>query len=169
MHTPSINSHIHLPDEMLVKGTVRGDDRLYAELMRRYVRSVFGFIAARVGNEQAEKLTQETFYAFWKELHSQSRTRKLRRKLFEFAELAVRGELHAEHKFSLRDAPSFSLIALADSLREPASRLYDAPRIIRNDLQETLARIMPALAAGRSITRALMARTSRLKLAAPQS
>jgi hypothetical protein len=47
--------------------------------------------------------------------------------------------------------------------------LYDAPRIIRNDLQETLARIMPALAAGRSITRALMARTSRLKLAAPQS
>ncbi len=197
MHSPHIKTNARTTDEHLVRKTLRGDDRYYAELMRRYMRSVYGFISERAPREHVERLTTETFYTFWKSVHTHPTEKKLRQKLFEIAAHTIR-EFYREERslpapshslipsllnqfkqngrYSLKAARNFSLIEIADRIREPVRRSTMLPQIVKSDLTETYERLVPLIAKAQSIQQKLPApgffarlRGSRLKIIAPQS
>ncbi len=54
-------------DRSLNQRIVRGDEHAFAQLVSRYSTPVYRFLARMLGSsEDAEDLTQETFYAFYK-------------------------------------------------------------------------------------------------------
>ena len=56
-------------DEQLVDLAKSGDDRAFDILMRRYLKAIFRFAQQYVrGSEDAEDVTQETFFKAWKYL-----------------------------------------------------------------------------------------------------
>ncbi|MHC5036700.1 MAG: RNA polymerase sigma factor [Planctomycetota bacterium] len=57
-------------DAVLVTHTIRGNEEAAAELFRRYVDPLFGFIFVRVGRDRglAEDITQDVFFEAWRNL-----------------------------------------------------------------------------------------------------
>jgi DNA-directed RNA polymerase specialized sigma24 family protein len=78
-------NYVEMTDEELMKGTARGNDKQYAELMRRYMRAVYSFVCQYAAPEDAVHITEQTFYTFWKSVHRFDSRRKSRRWLFTIA------------------------------------------------------------------------------------
>jgi hypothetical protein len=130
-----------LTDKELIRGTVRGNDTLYAELMRRYLRSVFVFISRHANPADAERLTGETFYEFWKGIGAHDSEEQSRRRLFMIARSLATGHLaripgvahphsflipsttHPWHLYSLRIP---SLLKVADMMRPHVVHLRES-------------------------------------------
>src|SRR3954465_2834417 len=56
-------------DEALVEATKGGDDNAYQELMRRYAEAIYNFARQYAKNdEDAEDITQDSFYKAWKHI-----------------------------------------------------------------------------------------------------
>jgi hypothetical protein len=128
-------THILMTDEELVHGTARGNDLYYAELMRRYMRSVYEFVCQYVTAEEAERVTEQTFYTFWKSIDRFSHERTFRRWLFTIAKNIA---LHVTEEKSLLpshvlhiplprgyqlEIQRISLLELADQMRSPLATL----------------------------------------------
>lgn len=59
-----------ISDETLVENIKKGDDAVFQELMRRYIGVIFNFVRQYAGNnEDAEDITQDSFFKVWKNLH----------------------------------------------------------------------------------------------------
>ena len=156
-----------MKDTDLIRGTAAGNDRLYAELMRRYLRSVFHFVCGYVSIEVAEEITRDTFYTFWKHAGTYKKDeRKFRRRLFSIAYNLSMRHLYKEHVLEQSTSPlsqemvadiptkkfvsirpqRISLINLADSLRKPINNFFDWRDRVRKELDPVimtfLARVM---------------------------
>jgi len=56
-----------MTDEELIRKIKKGDDAAFQELMSRYLRHIFNFILQYVRvREEAEDVTQDTFFKTWK-------------------------------------------------------------------------------------------------------
>lgn len=99
MSMPFYEKFLTAEDEELIKLTVRGNDQSYAELMRRYMRSVLEFISRYVERDVAERLTAETFYSFWKSLERLQTKKKFRRRLFSLAYKTIFNYYGSHDKF----------------------------------------------------------------------
>jgi hypothetical protein len=118
-------------DEELVHGTARGNDLHYAEFMRRYMRAVYTFVRQHVGADNAEHITEQTFYTFWKSVHRLSNERKTRRWLFTIAKSLIQQSVFEKHLLPTRtlqvslprgyllEVEKISLLEFADQLRSP--------------------------------------------------
>jgi hypothetical protein len=135
MNTSFPQKYVEMTDEELVLDTARGNDLCYAELMRRYMRSVYSFVCQYVTPEEAERVTEQTFYTFWKSVNRFSHERKFRRWLFNIAKnIALQS---GEEKFLLPsralqiplprgyrlEIEKMSLLELADRMRAPLTRI----------------------------------------------
>ncbi|MES2216270.1 MAG: hypothetical protein V4481_03160 [Patescibacteria group bacterium] len=167
--------HIHsknyekFGDEELIRGTARGNDILYAELMRRYMRSIFHFAAQHVGIARAQHITEETFYTFWKGANVFTKEYKLRRELFDTARELIR--LHLQNsiptlplrvmhltKYQITSKKSFlvphiSLIELSDRVRKQIEAGKSWYRELEPKIRPSLVslfRFFPSSVSGRS-------------------
>ncbi len=124
MDTPS--------DRTLAARAVRGDEKAFAELYRRYERPIFNLILRSTGRRAvAEELLQETFTRVWRMGRSFDAVRgEFRPWLYKIAINAVRSELgkkrYAAEHVVLEDAEAeASATRLPD---DPAARLDQAAR-----------------------------------------
>ena len=60
--------HFNMPsDEELVEQIKKGDDKAFQQLMERYIKHIFNFIRQYIRTpEDAEDVTQDTFFKTWK-------------------------------------------------------------------------------------------------------
>jgi hypothetical protein len=126
MHNLFCEQFKHLTDEELLSGTARGNDLKYAELMRRYMRSVFRFACQYVPPEEAENITQKTFYTFWRSMGGFTQEKKYRRHLFDIARSLATGTSLSKPAFTWKTIPSFilqhgHLLELSHRLRNPVA------------------------------------------------
>ena len=83
-----------LTDSEVVKRFLDGDDRAFAEIVRRYDKRLQNFIARTVGDrEQAEDLVQETFVRVYRHLHRFDQTRKFSTWIYTIAGNLAKNEL----------------------------------------------------------------------------
>ena len=83
-----------LGDSEVVQEFLDGDDRAFAELVRRYDKRLQNFVARTVGDrEQAEDLVQETFVRVYRHLHRFDQTRKFSTWVYTIAGNLAKNEL----------------------------------------------------------------------------
>jgi hypothetical protein len=124
MHNLFNEKFKNLTDEELISGTAHGNDLQYAELMRRYMRSVFMFACQYATPEEAERITAQTFYTFWKTTGRLRREKKYRRQLFDIARSLATGTLLEAPRVTTKTLPQYilthiNLLELSDRLRNP--------------------------------------------------
>ena len=83
-----------LNDSEVVQQFLDGDDRAFAEIVRRYDKRLHNFVARTVGDrEQAEDLVQETFVRVYRHLHRFDQTRKFSTWIYTIAGNLAKNEL----------------------------------------------------------------------------
>lgn len=56
-------------DAQLIAAYLKGDEKAFEILVKRYLKPIYSFIYKNIGNpEAAEDITQETFVKVWKNL-----------------------------------------------------------------------------------------------------
>jgi RNA polymerase sigma-70 factor (ECF subfamily) len=83
-----------LDDSQVVQCFLDGEERAFAELMRRYDRRLQNFVHRTVGDrERAEDLVQETFVRVYRHLHRFDQTRKFSTWIYTIAGNLAKNEL----------------------------------------------------------------------------
>ena len=83
-----------LSDAQVVQQFRDGDDRAFAEIVRRYDKRLQNFVSRTVGDrEQAEDLVQETFVRVYRHLHRFDQTRKFSTWIYTIAGNLAKNEL----------------------------------------------------------------------------
>lgn len=83
-----------LDDSQVVQCFLDGEERAFAELMRRYDRRLRNFVYRTVGDrERAEDLVQETFVRVYRHLHRFDQTRKFSTWIYTIAGNLAKNEL----------------------------------------------------------------------------
>ncbi len=83
-----------LDDAQVVQQFLDGDDRAFAEIVRRYDKRLHNFVSRTVGDrEQAEDLVQETFVRVYRHLHRFDQTRKFSTWIYTIAGNLAKNEL----------------------------------------------------------------------------
>jgi len=72
-------------DEDLMRAVVRGNERAFEELCRRYERPLYGFLARHVGEEHAADLHQDTWLRVARHAERFDPTRRFSTWLFQIA------------------------------------------------------------------------------------
>jgi RNA polymerase sigma-70 factor, ECF subfamily len=76
-------------DEQLIKQYLRGDEKSLEFLVKRYLKSIYGFIYRRTGNFQdAEDTAQEVFLRAWRNLKSFNSEKSFKAWIFSIAKNA---------------------------------------------------------------------------------
>lgn len=77
---------LSIPDELLAKEALDGDDTAFERIVRRHLDPVFQFIFRLTGKTaEAEDLTQETFVKVWKKLKKYNPEQRFKTWLFTIA------------------------------------------------------------------------------------
>lgn len=88
--------NITISDEQVLEQFVAGDERAFEELVHRYYRQIYGFLARFTGNrELAEDLTQETFIKIHQSAGTFDPTRRFKPWLFAISANKARDALRA--------------------------------------------------------------------------
>ncbi len=83
-----------LSDSQVVQRFLDGDDRAFAEIVRRYGKRLHGFVTRTVGDrEQAEDLVQETFVRVYRHIHRFDQTRRFSTWIYTIAGNLAKNEL----------------------------------------------------------------------------
>lgn len=83
-----------LGDSEVVRRFLDGDERAFAEIVRRYDKRLHNFVARTVGDrEQAEDLVQETFVRVYRHLHRFDQSRKFSTWIYTIAGNLAKNEL----------------------------------------------------------------------------
>lgn len=73
-------------DEQLVQDYISGDGKVFEEIVRRYMETIYRFAFGYVGSRpEAEDITQETFVKVWKNIKKFDRKRRFKTWIFEIA------------------------------------------------------------------------------------
>lgn len=92
-------------DQKLITGYFEGDDESLAELVRRYVKTVYNFVYRFSGNnkEEAEDITQETFFKMWRSLKKYRTGENFKTWLFTIARNTAYDHLRKKKNFVFSD------------------------------------------------------------------
>jgi RNA polymerase sigma factor (sigma-70 family) len=78
-----------MDDNSLIKEYLKGDEGSLEILIKRHLKSVYGFVYGRIGNSQeAEDITQEVFVRAWKNLKKFDRQKNFKSWIFAIAKNA---------------------------------------------------------------------------------
>jgi len=117
-----------MTDEELVNKTVRGDDRAFAEIVRRYLPSVLNHVHRYATVADTERITQDAFYTLWKSIGHFKHGRAFESWLYTVAEEIALNPLHINltlpvHTKSLMYIRGLTFTEIADLIQKPLNTL----------------------------------------------
>ncbi len=126
-----------LSDAQLIAAYLKGDEKAFEILVKRYLKPIYSFIYKNIGNpEAAEDITQETFVKVWKNLKKFKHDKKFSTWIFTIAK-------NASIDFLRKKKPTVSLDLYepVDCEVSPEQKAYNKSK--ENFLTNSLIQLSP--------------------------
>ncbi len=114
----------NLPDDELVRRTLRGESDAYDVLIKRHTSAVYRIVRRMCADRaEAEAITQEAFLRAWESLPRSEHERPFRPWVIQIAVNAARDELKGLRSVDFADLPEGEVAEIAENKLDPEEQL----------------------------------------------
>ncbi len=122
----------NLPDNELVRRTLRGENNAYDVLIERYTSAVYRIVRRMCADKaEAEAITQEAFLRAWESLPRSEHERPFRPWVVQIAVNAARDELKGLRPVDFADLPEDEVAEIAEDKPDPEEWLEHTEALAR--------------------------------------